>query len=81
MHNVTKWSQLVSVTDVQSLFPYRFKLFESKGVKFALGTAVEELVGNEEHLTTVALKNGDSLSADILVVGIGIELFHSLQNM
>ena len=50
-------------------------------MKFALGTAVEELVGNEEHLTTVALKNGDSLSADILVVGIGIELFHSLQNM
>lgn len=32
---------------------------------------VEELIGNEESLTTVKLKNGESIAADIVLVGIG----------
>ena len=34
-------------------------------------TEVEELIGNEENLTQIKLTNGETIPADICVVGIG----------
>lgn len=34
-------------------------------------TEVEELIGNEENLTQIKLTNGETIAADICIVGIG----------
>lgn len=41
-------------------------------------TQVEELIGNEENLTQIKLTNGDTIPADICVVGIGklVDIFY-----
>jgi len=47
------------------------QLFESKGVKLVMSSEVEELIGNEENLTQIKLTSGETVAADICVVGIG----------
>ena len=43
-------------------------------------TEVEELIGNEENLTQIKLTNGETIPADICVVGIGefADLFYKI---
>lgn len=49
------------------------ELFEEKGVRFRLGMEVAELHGDENgKLSEVELTCGDSLSADLLVTGLGV---------
>lgn len=48
------------------------QLFTDKGIKFELETEVEELLGENGKLKSVVLKNGETLDADICIVGIGV---------
>lgn len=36
-----------------------------------MNTEVEELIGNEESLTKIKLTSGDTISADVCLVGVG----------
>lgn len=48
-------------------------MHEEKGVKFVLGAEVAEMIGDDEgNLTEVALTNGQSLAADLLLAGLGV---------
>jgi len=48
------------------------KLHEENGVKFKLNTAVERFDG-DESVQAVALKNGDRVEADLVIVGVGVK--------
>lgn len=72
----------VTVVDIASL-PYE-RLFgeavgrmfqkehEDNGVKFALSNEISRFVGQDEHVTGVELKNGQTLPADFVVAGVGV---------
>ncbi|RIV22177.1 pyridine nucleotide-disulfide oxidoreductase [Fibrisoma montanum] len=45
---------------------------EKKGVRFHLGQRVERLEGNAGHVTHVVLSNGQRLSTDFVLVGLGV---------
>jgi len=47
------------------------QLYEEKGVQFALGSDVDKFVGDGAKVTAVQLQNGNSLPADVVIVGIG----------
>ena len=77
-------SKCESVTVVgRSAVPFKFSLgetiglalknmHEEKGVKFQLGTTVSEFVGEDGKLTSVKLENGETLQADVCVLGLGV---------
>jgi NADPH-dependent 2,4-dienoyl-CoA reductase/sulfur reductase-like enzyme/nitrite reductase/ring-hydroxylating ferredoxin subunit len=46
-------------------------IHESNGVQFKLGTQVERLVGDDQ-VEAVALKTGERIEADLVVVGVGV---------
>jgi NADPH-dependent 2,4-dienoyl-CoA reductase/sulfur reductase-like enzyme/nitrite reductase/ring-hydroxylating ferredoxin subunit len=46
-------------------------LHEESGVKFRLGRKVKEIIGDRK-VTGVELDNGDKISAEVVVVGIGV---------
>ncbi len=48
------------------------KLHESNGVSFRMGTKVKQFTGNGK-VETAILENGESLNADLVVVGVGVE--------
>ncbi len=49
------------------------KKHEDNGVKFSLGSTVAKLEGNDGKVKGVSLKNGETLDADIVLVGIGVK--------
>lgn len=49
------------------------RLHESNGVAFRLGTSAVGLEGNDK-VEAVVLENGERLEADLVIVGIGVEL-------
>ncbi len=50
------------------------KLHESQGVSFKLGTKATKFTGKEEQVKSVVLANGSEIAADLVIVGIGVEL-------
>ncbi|AFY55255.1 NAD(FAD)-dependent dehydrogenase [Rivularia sp. PCC 7116] len=48
------------------------KLHESNGVSFRMGTKVKQFEGKGK-VETAVLENGESLNADLVIVGIGVE--------
>ncbi len=46
---------------------------EANGIKFRLQSGVEAFEGNEEGVTGVVLKGGETLAADFVVVGVGVQ--------
>lgn len=48
------------------------RLHEEKGTTFHLGRKVESFAGNNGKLGQVTLDNGESLQADLAVVGVGV---------
>lgn len=51
-----------------------YDLFKEKGIKFIMNNTVEKYIGNGDTVTEVHLKNGEVIPADIVVVGLGVEL-------
>lgn len=49
-----------------------YKVHQEKGVTFKMGCKVERLEG-KESVETVILDNGDRLSVDLVVIGIGVQ--------
>ncbi len=47
-------------------------IHESKGVKFRLGEQVRRFAGTAERVDAVLLESGESLNADLIVVGVGV---------
>ncbi|MBV6624267.1 MAG: FAD-dependent oxidoreductase [Rivularia sp. (in: Bacteria)] len=48
------------------------KLHESNGVSFRMGTKVKQFEGKGK-VETAVLENGESLNADLVIIGIGVE--------
>ena len=48
------------------------KLHEEKGVRFEVEAEVTALLGEEGHVTGVQLKTGQTLAADVVVLGVGV---------
>ncbi|XP_035825044.1 apoptosis-inducing factor 3 isoform X1 [Aplysia californica] len=48
------------------------KLHESKGVKFHFETSVKEFRGEDGKVTEAVLANGETLPADVCVMGVGV---------
>ncbi|XP_071789425.1 apoptosis-inducing factor 3-like [Asterias amurensis] len=49
------------------------KMAEAKGIKFYLSSNPERLNGNDDgRITEVVLKNGETLPADICIMGVGV---------
>ena len=49
------------------------QLHESAGTQFRLGRKVTDLLVQGEYVTGVTLDNGDTLPADVVVMGIGVQ--------
>ena len=49
-----------------------YKVHQEKGVTFKMGQTVKQIEG-ETKVETVVLDNGDRLSADLVVIGIGVQ--------
>ena len=54
--------------DIGTMFQ---KLHEAKGVSFQMGTKVKQFEGNGK-VETAILENGESLNADLVIVGVGV---------
>lgn len=48
------------------------KLCETKGVKFAMENGVSEFRGEDGRLSEVVLKDGQTIAADVCVLGVGV---------
>jgi 3-phenylpropionate/trans-cinnamate dioxygenase ferredoxin reductase component len=51
---------------------YFVQRHRAAGVDFRLGAGVEEIVGEAGHATAVRLSSGETLPADVVVVGVGL---------
>jgi 3-phenylpropionate/trans-cinnamate dioxygenase ferredoxin reductase subunit len=60
---------------------YFLGLHRQKGVRFALGGSVYELIGNAGHVSAVVLDDGEVYAADLVVVGIGVTPNRSLADL
>lgn len=51
------------------------KLIESKGVKYISNATIEECISENGILKSVALSNGTTLTADVLILGVGTTFY------
>ena len=47
-------------------------MHEENGVKFYLQSGVKEIVGSSGKVVSVVLKSGETLEADVVLVGVGV---------
>ena len=52
--------------------PSLLQMAEEKGVKFHLNTDPEKFNGDNGQLTEVVLKSGETLPADVCIMGVGV---------
>ena len=61
---------LFAITFITTKFAV-IQILDDKGVKFALGNAPEEFIGEDGHLKSVKVADGTEIPANVCVLGVG----------